>query len=282
MELQGHSGKNRIPIFMYKPAPIQVSWLSVGTLGLPEIDYLIGSPYITPKNEENHFVEKIWRLPEITQCFTPPDFDIKIKDLPVSRNNFITFGCANKLAKVNDDVVALWSKILSFVPNSKLLLKSTDLDNPKIIENTYKRFVKNKISNNRLILRGNSPSRKELLEVYNEIDIALDPFPFQGNTTTCEAAWMGVPVVTLKGNRFVFHFGESISANLNMHVWIAKNHEEYISKAIKFSSDIDLLYKIRKSLRKTALLSPVFDAPRFAEHFCKMLWDMWKIYNKKL
>ena len=93
---------------------------------------------------------------------------------------------------------------------------------------------------------------------------------------------MGVPVVTLKGNRFVFHFGESISTNLNMHVWIAKNHEEYISKAIKFSSDIDLLSKIRKSLRKTALLSPVFDAPRFAEHFCKMLWDMWKIYNKKL
>ena len=90
---------------------------------------------------------------------------------------------------------------------------------------------------------------------------------------------MGVPVVTLEGNRLIFHFGESINANLNMHDWIAKNYEEYISKAIKFSTDIDLLSKIRKNLRKIALLSPVFDAPRFAEHFSQMLWGMWKKFN---
>ena len=279
MELQGHSAENRIPIFMYKAAPIQVSWLSTGTLGVSEIDYLIGSPYVTPKNEENNFVEKIWRLPEITQCFTPPDFDVKINGLPAAQNNFITFGCFNKLSKVNDDVIALWSKILLSISNSKLFIKNKDLNDKKVIENIFARFKKKNINKNRLILRGESSTRKELLKAYNEIDIALDPFPFQGNTCTCEAVWMGVPVITLKGNRFIFHFGESINANLNMHDWIAKNHNEYISKAIKFSSNIDQLSKTRMNLRKIALQSPVFDAPRFAEYFSEMLWNIWNKFS---
>ena len=156
-----------------------------------------------------------------------------------------------------------------------------ELDDQKIVENTYKRFGKNKINKNRLILQGKSPTRKEVLGTYNEIDIALDPFPFQGNTTTEEAVWMGVPVLTLKGNRFLFHFGESINSNLNMHDWIAKNYDEYVSKAVKFSSNLDELSKIRMNLRQIALQSPVFDAPRFVEHFSKMLWDMWKKLNKK-
>ena len=149
------------------------------------------------------------------------------------------------------------------------------------MENTFKRFEKHKINKNRLILQGESRTRKELLEVYNKIDIALDPFPFQGNTTTCEAVWMGVPVITLKGNRYIFHFGESINANLNMHEWIAEDSKEYVSKAIKFSSDINQLSKIRMNLRKIALQSPVFDAQRFSDHFSKMLWKMWEKFNSK-
>ena len=281
IELQGHSAENRIPVFMYKAAPIQVSWLSTGTLGVSEIDYLIGSPHITPKEEENHFIEKIWRLPEITQCFTPPDFELQITSLPAVNNNFITFGSVNKLSKMNDDVIALWSKILLSVSNSKILLSNNYFDNQKIVENTFKRFEKHKINKNRLILQGESRTRKELLEVYNKIDIALDPFPFQGNTTTCEAVWMGVPVITLKGNRYIFHFGESINANLNMHEWIAEDSKEYVSKAIKFSSDINQLSKIRMNLRKIALQSPVFDAQRFSDHFSKMLWKMWEKFNSK-
>ena len=279
IEAQGHSAKNRLPIFMHKPAPIQASWLAQGSTGIPEIDYFVGSPHITPKEEEKYYVEKIWRLPEISQCFTPPDFDVKIDNLPATKNNFITFGCINKLAKVNDEVIALWSKVLSSVPNSKLFLKNKDLDDKKIIEDTFSRFEKQNINRNRLILGGESKTRKEVLEAYNQIDIALDPFPFQGNTSTIESVWMGVPVITLKGNRYLFHFGESINANLDMHDWIAKNHEEYISKAIKFSSDLDQLSKLRMNLRETALKSPVFDAPRFAEHFSQMLWSMWNKFN---
>ena len=281
IELQGHSAENRIPVFMYKAAPIQVSWLSTGTLGVSEIDYLIGSPHITPKEEENHFIEKIWRLPEITQCFTPPDFEVQISSLPAVNNNFITFGSVNKLSKMNDDVIALWSKILLSVSNSKILLSNNYFDNQKIVENTFKRFEKHKINKNRLILHGESRTRKELLEVYNKIDIALDPFPFQGNRTTCEAVWMCVPVITLIGNRYIFHFGESINANLNMYEWIAEDPKEYVSKAIKFSSDINQLSKIRMNLRKVALQSPVFDAPRFTEHFSQMLWEIWKNFTIK-
>ena len=106
-------------------------------------------------------------------------------------------------------------------------------------------------------------------------------YPFQGNTSTEEAVWMGVPVITLKGDRFLFHFGESINSNLNMHDWVAKNYDEYVSKAVKFSSNLDELSKIRMNLRQIALESPVFDAPRFAEHFSKMLWGMWHNFSKK-
>ena len=279
IDMQGHSAGNRLPIFIYKPAPIQASWLAQGSTGIAEIDYFIGSHHITPMNEEKHFLEKILRLPEISQCFTPPDFDLKINSLPAVKNNFITFGSLNKLTKINDDVIALWSKILSFIPNSKLLLKSRELDNQKIYEEILKRFKKCNINKDRLILRGKSTTRKELINTYNEIDICLDPFPFQGNTSTCEAVWMGVPTITLKGNRYLFHFGESINSNLNMQDWIAENHEEYVVKAIKFSSNFDELSKIRINLREKALCSSVFDAPRFVEHFSTILWEIWKKFN---
>ena len=116
----------------------------------------------------------------------------------------------------------------------------------------------------------------QLLVLYNTIDINLDTFPFQGNTTTCEAAWMGVPTLTLKGDRFLFHFGEAINANLGLYDWIAEDHKDYISKAIKLTSDVKNLSNLRKGLRDQLLKSPVCDAPRLANHFDKMLWEMWK------
>ena len=281
MDLQGHSANNKLPVFFYKPAPVQASWLAQGTTGIQEIDYFIGSSHITPKDEENHYIEKILRLPHISQCFTVPDFDVKINSLPAIKNNFITFGCVNKVSKINDQVIALWSKILLSISNSKLLLKNSFFDNKKNIESFFSKFEKQKVNKNRLILRGESNTRKELLEVYNEIDIVLDPFPFQGNTTTCEAVWMGVPAIVLKGDRYLCHFGKSINANLNMYDWIAENRNEYVSKAIKFSSDVDQLSKIRMNLRKIALQSPVFDALRLSEHFSQMLWKMWEKFNNQ-
>tara|TARA_Y100000590_G_scaffold446553_1_gene580447 strand:- start:1890 stop:3845 length:1956 start_codon:yes stop_codon:yes gene_type:complete len=279
-DLQGHSANNKLTVFMYKPAPLQLTWLGQGSTGISEIDYFIGSPHITPAREEKNYVEKILRLPEISQCFTPPDFEVKINELPANKNNFITFGCVNKLTKINNEVIKLWSKILLLVSNSKLILKNKDFDNSEIYNNTLSRFKKNSIDKDRLILLGESKSRKELLSIYNKIDIALDPFPFQGNTSTCESVWMGVPVLTLKGDRYLFHFGESINSNLGMDHWIAKTKEEYISKAVNYSKDLNELSKIRMNLRKIALKSPVFDSKRLVEHFNKMLWEIWNNSSK--
>ena len=178
-------------------------------------------------------------------------------------------------------MINLWSKILLSIPNSKLILKNKIIENKNVYEKFVKKFEFNKIKKDRLILLGESKSREDLLKVYNEIDISLDPFPFQGNTSTCESIWMGVPVLTLKGNRYLFHFGESINSNLGMDDWIANNEEEYISKAIKFSSDLEYLSKIRINLRKLALQSPVFDAERFSNHLSDLLWNIWNKFTKK-
>ena len=281
IDAQGHSAKNRLSVFFYKPAPIQITWLGQGSTGIQEIDYFIGSNHITPKNEDDHYVEKVLRLPGMSQSFTPPEFDIEVKDLPALKNNFITFGSANKLTKVNDDVISLWSKILNSIPNSIIILKNKDLDNIKIKNDIILKFKKHNVNKERLILEGEAKTRKELLNIYNKIDICLDPFPFQGNTTTIESIWMGVPVITLKGNRYIFHFGESINSNLNMMDWIAKDNNDYISKAINFSSNIEKLSDIRKNLRNQALKSPIFDSKIFADNFDKLLWEVWEKNNIK-
>ena len=120
VDLSGHSGKNRLPIFINKPAPIQVSWAGYpDTTGIPEIDYLIGDSSVTPSSEKNHFSEKIFLLPNIWVCFTAPDFEVNIDQLPAIKNEYITFGCFNKLAKINDKVISLWSRILMAIPNQK-------------------------------------------------------------------------------------------------------------------------------------------------------------------
>ena len=191
IDLQGHTGRNRLPVFLYQPAPVQASWLSPGSTGIQEIDYYIGSSYLIPETEEKHFSEQVLRLPETEACFTPPDFELLVNELPARSNNCITFGCFNKLIKMNDQVLALWCRILSAVPNSKLLLKSKVLSNPRMVAQTRQRFKHYDIDPSRLTLQGWSASRKESLQAYHQVDIALDPFPFQGHTTTCEAIWMG-------------------------------------------------------------------------------------------
>jgi len=281
IDMQGHSGNNRLPIFMHKAAPIQATWHYQGSTGIPEIDYAIGNSYLMPHNEENHWIEKIYRLPNISQCFTPPAFDVQINNLPFIKNKFITFGSLNKLSKINESVIALWSKVLSSISNSKLILKTKNLDNKKVREDIMIKFKKNNINSNQIILLGESKTREELLKVYNNIDISLDTFPFQGYTTSCESIWMGVPVLTLKGNRLLFHSGECLNSNLGMFDWIAGNNNDYVSKAIEFSSNVKELTKIRKCLRKIALKSPLCDSEKFGINFSKMLWKMWRKFDKK-
>ena len=185
-------------------------------------------------------------------------------------------------SKINEDVIELWSKILNSVPNSKIILKCKEFDNKEIYEGTLYKFKKHKVKKENLILYGKLSSREEVFKIYNKIDISLDPFPYQGHTSSIESSYMGVPVLTLKGNRYLSRFGESINYNLNMREWIAENKEDYISKAIKFSSNIENLSYMRKNLRHNILKSPICDAPRFAKNFSSMLWEVWENFNKQI
>ncbi len=277
-DLSGHTDKNRLSVFAYKPAPIQISWLGYcGTTGLSQVDYILGDPYVTPENEEHHFVEKIWRLPETYWCFTPPQYNLDVEDLPAKDNGHITFACFNNITKVNEDVIRLWAKVVKACPDSRLFLKTRQFSDPRIEKKFREKFAQFGINDNQLIIEGQS-SRQEYLKTYNRVDIALDPFPFPGGTTSIEGLWMGVPFITKKGDRFYSHNGETILHNIGLPEWIAVDEDDYVRKLIEVSQDIDALSKLRKGLRAQILRSPLFDADRFARNFEKAMFEMWERY----
>ncbi|MDD2893502.1 MAG: tetratricopeptide repeat protein [Halothiobacillaceae bacterium] len=279
IDLSGHTAHNRLPVFAWKPAPVQASWLGYfATTGVTEIDYLLGDSHVTPPGEERHFTEQVWRLPETYLCFTEPDVEVPVAPLPASANGHVTFGCFNNLSKMNDEVVALWARVLHAVPHSRLMLKTKQLGEASVRQSVSARFAAHGIDAGRLILEGFAP-RAELLASYNRVDIALDPFPYPGGTTSVEALWMGVPVLTKRGDRFVSHVGETVAHNAGQPDWIAADEEAYIAKAVDYASDLIRLANLRAGLRARVLASPLFDAPRFARHFEEAMWGMW---NRRL
>ncbi len=277
IDLSGHTAKNRLPVFAWKPAPVQASWLGYsGTTGVSQIDYFLGDPFVAPKEEDSHFTERIWRLPESYLCFTPPSVPVEIGTLPALTTGRITFGCFNNLTKMGDDVVTLWSRVLNTIIGSKLFLRTRYLNDLVVLKNTIKRFAAHGIASDRLILEGKLSTRAEMFEAYNRVDIALDPFPYSGTTTSVEGLWMGVPVITRRGDRFLSHIGESIASNAGLVDWIAKNDDDYVAKSVMHTTDLERLSTIRAHLRQQVLVSPLFDASRFARHFEAALWGMWE------
>jgi protein O-GlcNAc transferase len=276
IDLSGHTGDNRLPLFAWKPAPVQVSWLGYfATTGVKAIDYLIADPWTLPESEEINFSETIWRLPETRLCFTPPNVPAPFGILPALANGYITFGCFNNLAKMNDEVVTLWAQILASVPESRLFLKAKQFFQSSVRQCVIERFSRHNVDPGRLILEGPVP-RADYLAAYNRVDIALDPFPYTGGTTTVEALWMGVPVLTLAGKQFLARQGVGLLMNAGLPEWVATDQDDYLSRAVAHASDLQRLVSLRALLRQKVLASPVFDAPRFARHFEAALRGMWK------
>jgi len=276
IDLSGHTGDNRLPMFAWKPAPIQVSWLGYfATTGVVAIDYLIADPWTLPENEEASFSEHVWRLPETRLCFTAPPVDLDVSPPPALINNYITFGCFNNLTKMNDLVVALWARVLSAIPSSRLFLKARALGEVAVRQSVINRFAKLGIDPQRLILETYVP-RGNYFAAYNRVDIALDPFPYTGGTTTVEALWMGVPVLTLAGRQFLARQGVGLLMNAGLPEWVASDQEDYLSRAVAHASDLQRLASLRTGLREQVLASPIFDAPRFARHFEAALRGMWE------
>ncbi|MDR3640559.1 MAG: tetratricopeptide repeat protein [Humidesulfovibrio sp.] len=276
LDLSGHTAKNRLPVFAWKPAPVQATWLGYfATTGLAEMDYLIADPFALRESEAECFTEMIYRLPETRFCFSPPEASVEVSPLPALANGFVTFGCFNDLAKMNDEVVALWAKVLAAVPRSRLFLKAGQLGEPALRRNTLGRFAAHGIEAERLILEG-PESREKYLKAYHRVDVALDPFPYPGGVTTIEGLWMGVPLVTMAGTSLLSRQGVGILMNAGLPEWIAPDPASYVELAAAHGNDLGRLSGLRSKLRKQVLASPLFDAPRFARHLETALWWMWR------
>lgn len=275
VDLAGHTQNNRLTVFAWKPAPVQVSWLGYcATTGLPAIDAFIADPWMAPPGAELAFVERLVRLPETFLCFTPPEADVAVGPLPALAGGGVRFGCFNHLAKINDDVVALWSAILRALPQSRLVLQSQALQDDEMRERTRRRFAGLGVEPQRLWLQG-PQARADYLAAYRQIDIALDPFPYPGGTTSLEALWMGVPVLTLQGATALSRQGSSILHNMGLPGWVAANAEEYLSLALQHAADLPALAALRQGLRQRLLRSPLCDAPGFAHVLHAGLRGLW-------
>ena len=267
LDLSGHTAGNRLPLFAWRPAPVQATWLGYfATTGVAEIDYIVADETILPEAASASFTETPCRLPEIYYCFTPPAAPIEVAPLPARAGGALTFGCFNNLAKISDRVVAVWARVLGGVPASRLMLKAAPLRDHGIRIWMRQRFARHGIAADRLLLEPAS-SREDYLRAYDGIDIALDPFPFPGGATTFEALWMGVPVLTKAGDTLLSRVGETIMRQAGLPDWLAVDEDDYVRRACRLASDIDLLARLRGGLRAQVLASPLFDAERFARRF---------------
>lgn len=277
IDMSGHTGNNRMRIFTYKPAPIQISWAAyLASTGVKEIDYIVGDIYSIPEKDFQNYTEKVLQLKNIWCCLSTSDIaNIIPSSLPVSKNGYITFGCFNNPNKITENFINICSEILLNVENSKICFQSPQFVESINRKKILKLFEKNSITSNRIII-GYEAERIKLIKSYKNIDIALDTFPYNGGTTSFELSWMCVPLLTMKGDRFVSKCGESINYNLNMKELIADNDFEYIKKAIFFSKNIKELEEIKKRLIDYSRKSNLFNMNKFVREFSENLINISK------
>jgi len=278
MDLSGHTGDNRIGVFALRAAPIQINWAAyLASIGIKEIDYILGDTVVTPLSHQHKYSENILQLKKIWSCLSVSDLkNLKVVNkTPAMNNKYITFGSFSNANKINKKVLNAWLKILNNVPNSKLFLKSFEFEITSQVTRIKSFFIKNNINSNRILIEKPS-DRLELLNSYNNIDIVLDTFPYSGGTTNFEASWMCVPILTLKGDYFVSKCGESINSSLNMKEWIAHDIDSYVNKSIVFSKDFSILNQIKNKLILHSRNSDLFNSEKFSLDFSEILKTTWK------
>ncbi|MDF1582067.1 MAG: tetratricopeptide repeat protein [Methyloprofundus sp.] len=275
VDLSGHTSKNRLAIFAWKAAPVQVSWLGYfASTGVSEIDFLLTDAISVSETQGNYFSEKFWYLPETRLCFTPPDSDLMPSVLPAQQNNCITFGCFQNLSKINNDVIKVWGEIFKALPAAKLILRNKQVSCLEAQESLQQRLTQVGIAPERVTIAG-LLAREEYLASYAEVDIMLDTFPYPGGTTSCEALWMAVPTLTLSGDALLGRQGASLLNCAGLQDWIAQDKEQYIAKAIQYATNTELLSLLRENLRAQILETALFDAARFSKQFEEAMIGMW-------
>jgi predicted O-linked N-acetylglucosamine transferase (SPINDLY family) len=278
VDLAGHTGGSRLLAFAHKPAPVQVSWLGYfNTTGLATMDYFLSDPWSSPPGQDRLYVERLLRLPHTRFCYEPPQYMPEVGTLPCDSSGHITFGSLNNLAKLNDQVLALWSQLLLALPHSRLLVQTAALDDAPNCRHFRERWARLGIAPERLQLRGFAPIEQSPA-AYAEIDIALDPFPFCGGMTSFEALWMGVPLITLPGATVASRQSASMLANLGLRELIAADAREYVDKARELALDPQRLAALRAGLRARFAASPLMDYRGFAralESAYRRMWRDW-------
>jgi predicted O-linked N-acetylglucosamine transferase (SPINDLY family) len=264
VDLAGHTAYNRLPVFAWRPARVQATWLGYfATTGIEQMDWLVSDEAGIRPGEEANFTERIWRLPSTRLCFTPPEERVAVGESPARRNGFPTFGSFQNLGKIDDAVLLLWSRVLREIPGARLRVQNVQLAEEEMRAIFRGRLAAAGIDPARVALHGRMP-RAAYLRAHGEVDVVLDTFPYPGGTTTCEALWMGVPTVTLAGDTLLARQGESLLTAAGVPEWIARTPDEYIAKAVALASDTARLAAIRARLRERVARSALFDAPRFA------------------
>jgi predicted O-linked N-acetylglucosamine transferase (SPINDLY family) len=242
---------------------------------MDEIDWFLTDPRETPDGFERFYSERLARLPDGYVCYSPPSYAPDVAPLPALWKKHITFGCFNNLAKITPRTLSSWAAVLRAVPGSHFVLKCHQMNDAATRDALLAAFSENGIDKHRIDLRGGSPHRA-LLQQYGDVDIVLDPFPYTGGLTTCEALWMGVPVVTMPGEIFASRHSTSHLANVGLHDWIASDHAEYEAIAIARASDVHALAELRANLRSQMKVSPLCDAPRFGRNLGVALRGTWR------
>ncbi len=265
VDLSGHTAHNRLELLSAKPAPITVSYLGYpATIGMPGVDFRITDAVADPLGQTDAWhTEKLIRLDRCAWCYEPPAASPPVGPLPAETNGFITFGCFNNLAKLNAPLYDSWVKILQQVPDSRLFLKAKTLIDPGICHEVRDYFTTRGIALERLRVSGFEASTKSHLDRYNEIDIALDSYPYHGTTTTCEALWMGVPVVTRAGAAHLSRVGASLLQTVGHPELVADSEEGYVRLAVELAGNPARLVALRAGLRSELEKSPLLDQNGF-------------------
>jgi protein O-GlcNAc transferase len=279
VDLAGYTVSHRLLVFALKPAPLQVTWIGYPfTTGLSTIDYKIVDNYSDPPGTTDQFyTEKLLRLPESFLCYLPHKDSPQIKSLPAITAGHITFGSFNNFLKVTPEVFTLWSRVLNAIPDSRLIMKGTSFADKMTCQYVIEMFTQKGIDAERIIFQSYEPSPAHL-ESYNLVDIGLDTFPWNGITTTCEAMWMGVPVITLSGTAYASRGGVSLLSNVGLPDLVATTFDEYVSIAINLARDLKRLESLREDLRNMMTCSPLCDSKRFTinlEMSLRKIWEKW-------
>nr|WP_255461246.1 tetratricopeptide repeat protein [Mariprofundus sp. NF] len=278
VDLGGHTSIQRLLVFAEKPAPVQMTYLGYpNTTGLSSIDYRITDLWADPAGNERWHSEALLRLPDGFLCFSAPHEAPDVEMPPNEAKGYITFGCFNAMAKIQPELIQCWSALLKAVPASRLLLKNSALTDKEIQRQLLRAFRKHGVGANRLILHGRMPSPQDHLALYHQVDIALDSFPYNGTTTSFEALWMGVPMVTLYGDLHASRVGLSILSNLDLETLAASSSEQYIAVAKALAMDQVRLQQLRFSLRDL-LQQRLCNGERFTlqlEDAYKTAWQTW-------